>query len=219
MGQVALGLELLRPARLSPAAFKALLRERGWRMADAAVRWDVRPETLSRVAADPQREPRWDDLVRALPTLTRREQAAVTAARLQLYPPRPRRTPAGMPAPAVAPDAATPPAPLPSPSRPRFDWADDEDDEEFASFAPAGNGYRYHDYVGIGSELVVVSTIGTFATEGTVLVVTETRLGVSELGDAQEEYRCEAPPGHSLWLTPEQMDDWVVSTGKTRSAF
>jgi hypothetical protein len=209
--QVELGLLLLRPARLSSADFKTLIYQRGWRMADAALRWNVRPETLSRVAADPQRETRWDDLVRALPPLTRRERAAATAARLQLCPPQPRARP-----------AATVEAPVPvQPPRPTvssFDWAEDEDDE-FASFAPAGNGYRYQEYVGVGSELVVVSEIGSFAAEGTVLVVIDTRLGVNDNGQAQEEYQCEAPQGTTLWLTPDQMDDWVVSTGKTRSSF
>lgn len=88
--RVAQGMALLRPARLTPADFKRLIRQRGWQMADAAARWAIQPETLSRVAADPEREIRWDDLVRALPTLTRRERAAATAARLQLYPRRPR---------------------------------------------------------------------------------------------------------------------------------
>lgn len=211
MDQVELGLLLIRPARLSPADFKGLLKQRGWRMADAAVRWDVRPETLSRVAADPQRETRWDDLVRALPRLTRRERAAATAARLQLYPPQPRvRSAASVADPAPVPPARPAPAP--------FDWADEEADE-FDSFAPAGNGYRYQEYVGVGSELVVVSEIGSFASEGAVLVVIDTRLGVNEDGQAEEEYHCEAPQGTTLWLTPDQMDDWVVSTGKTRSGF
>ena len=50
-------------------------------------------------------------------------------------------------------------------------------------------------------------------------MVTDTRVGVNEDGTAQEEYRCGAPQGTTLWLTPAQMDDWVVSTGKTRSGF
>lgn len=212
MDQVDLGLLLLRPARLSPADFKALIRQRGWRMADAAVRWDVRPETLSRVAADPERELRWDDLVRALPVLTRRERAAATAARLQLCPPRPRAAPVSVAV--VDAEAITPTVPAPRP------WAwDDEDDDEFESFAPPGDGFRYRDYVGVKSELVVVSGIGAFAAEGTVLLVTDTRVSMDEDGRAQEEYRCESPQGTTLWLTPAQMDDWVVSTGKTRSDF
>ena len=210
MDQVDTGLQLLRPARLSPADFKSLIKRRGWRMADAAVRWAVRPETLSRVAADPQRDTRWDDLVRALPVLTRRERAAATAARLQLYPPQPRSVPASVPA--AEGDAVRPTVP----TTPPFAWAEEEDDE-FESFAPSGNGFRYQGYVGVGSELVVVGEIGSFAGEGAVLVVIDTRLGVSEDGEAQEEYRCEAPQGTTLWLTPAQMDDWVVSTGKTRS--
>lgn len=211
MDQVDLGLRLLQPARLSPVDFRRLIKQRGWRMADAAVRWDVRPETLSRVAADPQRETRWDDLVRALPLLTRRERAAATAARLQLYPPRPRRALASGPVIEEAGRAPSVPATRP------LAW-DDEDEDDFESFAPPGDGFRYRDYVEVNVELVVVSEIGSFAAEGTVLVVTDTRVGVDEDGAAQEEYRCEAPQGTTLWLTPAQMDDWVVSTGKTRSS-
>ena len=209
--QVDLGFSLLCPPRLSPLAFKALIRQRGWRMADAAVRWAIRPETLSRVAADPHREVRWDDLARALPRLTRHERAAATAARLQLYPPQPRVRPAAS---VEAPPPVPPARPTPGP----FAWAEDEE-EDFESFAPPGDGFRYRDYVGVQSELVVVSGIGSFAAEGTVLVVTDTRIGVDEDGAAQEEYRCESPHGTTLWLTPAQMDDWVVSTGKTRSGF
>jgi lambda repressor-like predicted transcriptional regulator len=56
--QVELGMALLRPARLTPADFKGLIRQRGWQMADAAARWAIQPETLSRVASDPERETR-----------------------------------------------------------------------------------------------------------------------------------------------------------------
>jgi hypothetical protein len=206
--QAEVGLQLLRPARLSTADFKGLIKTRGWRMADAAVRWDVRPETLSRVAANPQRDTRWDDLVRALPLLSRRERTAATAARLRLFPPRVRP-------PVTAQDTA--PAQLVRLPPLPFDWAEEED--ELAPSGPAGNGYRYQEYVGLGSELVVVNEIGSLATEGTVLVVINTRLGMTEGGHVQEEYCCEALQGTMLWLTPDQMDDWVVSTGKTRVGF
>ncbi|WP_181122361.1 hypothetical protein [Pseudomonas japonica] len=182
-------------------------------MADAAVRWNVRPETLSRVAADPSRETRWDDLVRALPQLTRRERAAATAARLTLHPPRPRACVevAEADGPVINPSPpASPPVPL--------SWADDED-EDLDDSAYGTNGFRYRGYVGVRSELIVVREIGSFAPEGTVLVVTETRLGVNAHAEPQEEYCCESPSGLLQWLTPDEMDDWVVSTGKTRSAY
>ncbi|WP_225776506.1 hypothetical protein [Pseudomonas sp. Marseille-Q5115] len=213
MDQVVSGLALLCPSRLSPSEFKALIRQRGWRMADAAVRWNVRPETLSRVAADPSRETRWDDLVRALPQLTRRERAAATAARLALHPPRPRARVgvAEVDSPAMNPSPpASPPAPL--------SWAADED-EDLDDSAYGTNGFRYRGYVGVRSELIVVREIGSFASEGAVLVVSDTRLGVNAHAEPQEEYCCEAPSGLLQWLTPDQMDDWVVSTGKTRSAY
>jgi hypothetical protein len=134
--QVELGMALLRPARLTPADFKGLIRQRGWQMADAAARWAIQPETLSRVAADPEREIRWDDLVRALPALTRRERAAATAARLQLYPPRPRAAKA-LP---VAP--ASKEGPPSTPTLPPFAWVDEED-EDFSAYETSGNGFRY----------------------------------------------------------------------------
>jgi hypothetical protein len=67
----------------------------------------------------------------------------------------------------------------------------------------------------MGSELVVME-IGSFAPEGAILVVTDTRLGMHPDGGGQEEYLCESSHGTTLWLEPDQMDDWAVSTGKTR---
>lgn len=208
--QVESGMALLRPTRLTPAQFKAQIRLRGWQMADAAARWAIQPATLSRVAADPERETRWDDLVRALPSLTRRERAAATAARLKLYPPRPRPAKTAP----LEPDVVPPSPPAPPP----FAWTD-EDEEDFSSYETSGNGFRYQGYVGIASELVVVMEIGSFAPEGATLVVIDTRLGMHPDAGAQEEYLCESAYGTTLWLEPDQMDDWVVSTGKTRQAF
>lgn len=211
MDQVEIGLKLLRPTLLSPYDFKLLIRQRGWRMADVAVRWNVRAETLSRIAADATREFRWDDLARALPLLTRREQAAATAARLFLFPPRRRAAPVeSVDAAPASQEATRPLVPLP--------WGDDEDEDE-GPYASLPDGFRYQDYVGLGSELAVVSEIGSFAAEGALLMVMDTRLGVGPEGDACEEYLCESAQGDTLWLTPDQMDDWVVSTGKTRQSF
>lgn len=210
MDQVALGMSLLRPPSLSPEAFKTLLRRRGWRMADAAVRWNIRAETLSRVAGDPARETRWDDMVRALPLLTRRERAAATAARLALHPSRPRPKK----------ETADPIQGQLSDARPvePFAWeAHDEDDDE--PFAGTVDGLRYQGYVGLGSELVTITEIGSFAREGAYLMVIDTRLNAGPEGDAREDYLCESPAGETLWLDPDEMDEWVVSTGKTRQGF
>lgn len=211
MDQVTFGLKLLRPTPLPPETFKAFIRQRGWRMADVAARWNVRPETLSRVAADPQRETRWDDAVRALPFLVTRERAAATAARLFLNPPQRRRGPkvqtdAGERAP-TDPDARLPPP-----------W-DEETATEEKAYASLPDGLRYQGYVGMGSELAVVTEIGSFAQEGAVLLVVDTRLGIGADGEAQEEYLCESAQGATLWLKPDQMNDWIVFTGKTRQGF
>lgn len=78
------------------------------------------------------------------------------------------------------------------------------------------DGFRYQGYVGLGSELAVVTDIGSFAEQGAVLRVVATHQGVDGDGEAQEEYLCESVHGATLWLEPEQMDDWVVCTGKAR---
>lgn len=62
----------------------------------------------------------------------------------------------------------------------------------------------------------MIMAIGGFAVEGGTLVVVDLRLGIRADGAAQEEYLCSAAQGTTQWLAPEQMDDWVVATGKTR---
>ena len=211
--QLERGMTWLRPPPLSPAAFKALIAERGWRMADVACRWAIRPEHLSRIAADAARETKWDDGVRALPTLSRREQTAVTAARRQLVPnpPRSRQVKTGdLSADALAPENAA----ADGPGRP-FSWGA-EDDEEDEAMAAEGDGFRYHAYLSRGAELVVVREIDGFAREHAILLVIATRLGVDAAGGAQEQYQCESASGAQRWFTPEQIDDGLVSNGKTR---
>ena len=221
MGQVSSGYPLLYPPRLSRLEFKALLAARGWRMADAAFRWGIRPETLSRVAADENRDVQWDDLVRSLPPLTRAERAAATRLRLQLAPPRPRRV---SPASAVS-AASTARAEQGSQVSPptdsglegqveRFDDLLEPDD--LRPSTTALDGFRYQAYLEPGSELVVIAALGSVAQEEDILVVLETRTGIHDTGAAQEEYLCETPSGAQLWLTPSQLDDHTVSNGRTR---
>ncbi|MEX5684836.1 hypothetical protein [Pseudomonas silesiensis] len=213
VGQIEHGMTWLRPPPLSPAAFKALIAERGWRMADVACRWAIRPEHLSRIAADAARETKWDDGVRALPTLSRREQTAVTAARRQLVPnpPRSRQVKTGdLSADALAPENAA----AGVPGRP-FSWGA-EDDEEDEAMAAEGDGFRYRGYLSRGDELVAVKAIEGFAREHALLVVIATRLGVDSAGGAQEQYHCESGTGEQRWFAPEQIDDGLVSNGKTR---
>ena len=201
MGQVEAGLEILRPPKLSKDAFKALIIGRGWRMADAAFRWGVRPETLSRAAGDESRDLRWDDLVRSLPQLDRRQRAAATAARLHQNPAKVRNR-QKLTSATVTTEKTT------IPTDHWFD--DDEPNDQYV------DGFRYREYVDRGSELVVMMDIGEFASEGMTLVVVKTRAGVDDHGGATEEYLCRTPENEEMWLTPDQMDDWVVSTGRTR---
>ena len=212
--QVERGRTLLRPPPLSPAAFKALIAERGWRMADLACRWAIRPEHLSRIAADVARETKWDDAVRALPTLGPRDRVAVTAARRALVPspPRVRKSPA--PEPGAGPVASGSAAAAGVPERP-FSWGPEEDEEDEA-LAAEGDGFRYHAYLSRGAELVVVREIDGFAREQAILLVIATRIGADAAGGAQEEYHCESASGEQRWFTPEQIDDGLVSNGKTR---
>lgn len=208
------GSPFLRPHKLSREAFKALIEQRGWRMADAACRWSIRPEHLSRIAADEERDLKWDDLARSLPALTPFERACVTAARLSLVPPKPRKR-KGQPISEPAQTEIVEPVDTVVQPDPPFKWehGDDDDDEVFA---PGVDGFRYNAYLSRGSELVVVQEIDGFAREHAILVVTATRVGVDSAGGAQEEYQCESAAGDQRWIEPDQIDDWLVSNGKMR---
>ncbi|MBJ2259229.1 hypothetical protein [Pseudomonas psychrophila] len=208
------GSPFLRPPKLSREAFKALIEQRGWRMADVACRWSIRPEHLSRIAADEDRDLKWDDLVRSLPTLSAFERSCVTAARLSIIPPKPRRRKGqtvGEPAQSVDTEAAG----VAVQKDPPFTWEHGDEDEDEA-FAPGVDGFRYRSYLSRGSELVVVQEIEGFAREHAILVVTATRVGVDPAGGAQEEYQCESATGDQRWIAPDQIDDWLVSNGKMR---
>jgi hypothetical protein len=212
--KVAKGSPFLRPPKLSREAFKALIAQSGWRMADVACRWSIRPEHLSRIAADEQRDLKWDDLVRSLPALTPFEQACVTAARLTLVPAKPRQRkgpPTSEPAQAEAGESASATVQMDSP----FKWEHGEDDEDEA-FAPGVDGFRYSAYLSRGSELVVVQEINGFAREHSILLVIATQVGTDPAGGAQEEYQCESATGDRRWIAPDQIDDWLVSNGKMR---
>lgn len=212
--KISRGLLLLRPGKLSRDDFKQLILHKGWRMADVACRWSIRPEHMSRIAADEDRDFKWDDLARALPTLSPNEQAAVKAARMVLAPPakRQRKITQVQDAPIEVPVAVASSAAADKP----FTWNhdDDEDDEEFAGVAT--DGYRWRRYLSRGAELVVDSEIDNFATFGSILVVVATREGVDSAGGVQEEYQCEAPSGSQRWFEPDEIDDWLVYNGKTR---
>ncbi|MBC2693550.1 MULTISPECIES: hypothetical protein [Pseudomonas] len=209
------GSPFLRPPKLSREAFKALIEQRGWRMADVACRWSIRPEHLSRIAADEDRDLKWDDLVRSLPALSSFERSCVTAARLSIIPPKPRRRkdqPIGeLDQPVAADSAGTAVQPDPP-----FKWEQGDDEDEDEPFAPGVDGFRYNSYLSRGSELVVVQEIDGFAREHAILVVTATRVGVDPAGGAQEEYQCESATGDRRWIAPDQIDDWLVSNGKMR---
>ena len=209
------GSPFLRPPKLSREAFKALIEQRGWRMADVACRWSIRPEHLSRIAADVDRDLKWDDLVRSLPALSAFERSCVTAARLSIIPPKPRRRkgqPVSEPVLSVDPEA-TGSAVQPDPP---FKWEHGDEEDEDEAFASGVDGFRYRGYLSRGSELVVMQEIDGFAREHAILVVTATRVGVDHVGGAQEEYQCESGTGDRRWFAPDQIDDWLVSNGKMR---
>lgn len=208
------GSPFLRPAKLSREAFKAFIEQRGWRMADVACRWSIRPEHLSRIAADEDRDLKWDDLVRSLPTLTPFERACVTAARLSIVPPKPRQRKGQPTSEPDKPEAGESTGATVQPDPP-FRWEHGEEDDDDA-FAPGVDGFRYNAYLSRGSELVVVVEIDGFAREHSILLVTATRAGVDPAGGAQEEYECESATGDRRWFAPDQIDDWLVSNGKTR---
>ncbi|RRV31698.1 hypothetical protein EGJ86_19190 [Pseudomonas sp. o96-267] len=54
-------------ARLTPAEYKAGLKEKGWSGRSLAERWDFSPSWVSKLINDPERPLHWDDALRGLP--------------------------------------------------------------------------------------------------------------------------------------------------------
>ncbi|WP_208605230.1 hypothetical protein [Pseudomonas abietaniphila] len=209
------GLSFLQPPRLTRDEFKSMITQKGWRMADVACRWSIRPEHLSRVAADVERDAKWDDLARALPLLSPNDQTAVSIARRVLIPPtRHKRSSKTQSEIHEAPCEETQRPVVTEP----FNWDREPDDDE-EDFSASVDGFRYRNYLVRGSELVVIRAIEHFAAEQAVLVVMEIREGADSAGGVQEEYRCESPNGTSRWFEPDEIDDWLVSNGKTRHLY
>ncbi|WP_455233179.1 hypothetical protein [Geopseudomonas aromaticivorans] len=53
--------------RLTPEAFKAEFKRKGWTGKALAARWEVSEAWVSKIAQNPQRAAHWDDAVRGLP--------------------------------------------------------------------------------------------------------------------------------------------------------
>lgn len=77
--------------RLPPDGFRALIKARGWRLADTARRWGITDTHLSRLIADRERPSYWDDAARGLPRITRAVAAELRRARLASSKPRKRK--------------------------------------------------------------------------------------------------------------------------------
>jgi hypothetical protein len=55
---------------LSPAEYKALIKNKGWTICAIAKYWEKTPEWMSKIAANPERGLHWDDALRGLPDLS-----------------------------------------------------------------------------------------------------------------------------------------------------
>ncbi|MDN4882411.1 hypothetical protein, partial [Escherichia coli] len=58
-----------RPARMTPAEFKAAYKSKGWTGRLLAERWSYSVAWISKVGNDPERDQIWDDAVRGLPSV------------------------------------------------------------------------------------------------------------------------------------------------------
>lgn len=84
--------------RLSPRAFRQLLKSKGWSISNLAWRWGVSVEHLAREIANPERTPRWDDAARGVEPIDAECAARIKRERLEQRPrkltqqaPRPAR--------------------------------------------------------------------------------------------------------------------------------
>jgi len=58
-----------RPARMTPAEFKAAYKSKGWTGRLLAERWSYSVAWISKVGNDPERDQIWDDAIRGLPSV------------------------------------------------------------------------------------------------------------------------------------------------------
>lgn len=63
--------------RLTPEAFKAEYRRRGWTGKALAKRWNRSEVWISLVGSDPKRDQYWDDAVRGLPIIQKKKNIKV----------------------------------------------------------------------------------------------------------------------------------------------
>lgn len=131
---------------LSPERFREGMKSRGWRLSDVAWRWGISPEYLSRLVADRDRAPHWDDAVRGLPAIGRPEAARIRKDRLA----------AGK---------------LRNQVRAEADPAI----EQPALPAPTGPGYSYHGYLVLNSIVAATIAIGEIAEAGDEGYIAEIR--------------------------------------------
>lgn len=76
---------------MSLPTFREAAAAKGWSMANLAYRWGIYPESLSRIANNPRRDPWWNDALAGLPSLTAKEAREITEQRLRAKPPKPRQ--------------------------------------------------------------------------------------------------------------------------------
>lgn len=72
--------------RLPPARFREVAASKGWKLADLAFRWSITDAHLSRLIANRDRPPVWDDAVLGIPTLSRAAAAELRRQRLAARP-------------------------------------------------------------------------------------------------------------------------------------
>ncbi len=174
-----------RDPPLTPEAFKAILKAKGWRNVGLAARWDKSVQWISTLIQDPGRPPQYDDAVRGLPRLSKAQQHALAKERADARAQTRLRCP-------------------PVGAQGSFEEVPDD----LGAPRPAAGGYRYRGLVVLGDILAATDNFGSVVTEGERAIVVE----VTDTG-AEERYGLLFENGHFARFTPEHIDLHLATTG------
>lgn len=178
---------------LTPQQFKSLVYSKGWTLKQLATHWDLAPETVSRLANDPQRSSYWNDAAHGLAVIGPRR--------------KPRGAWSGGCDFSVLDDALSQRAAIGPAAAAGAGYA-----EPKPRPVPKVRGYRYHGYMVVGAVVAASKYLGEIADEGQRGIVLEVMREPS-----QETYRVIFEMGDVEMFSPDQVDEYLVTTGLERS--
>jgi hypothetical protein len=196
---------LLNPRQLTKEEFRNQILDKGWRLSDVALRWRITKHYLSHIIANEERDSKWNDLVYALPKISRLQRKTITEVRRKLRSPtkvaRNRKKNE-----VLCIDEQEPKYLIEDPRIKRIN-----DDLGGTS----ERGLRYSGFLMPKDELILIIDLGSFGSEGDYVTVEHVKREQDQFGKDVELYFVVGASGDGMWATPDQIDLWATATGRS----